>query len=421
MSLSSLPVELLERVTSFLPLDAFSNLRLANKSIADASIYIFGQKYFKIRQHMISRYSLESLVQISQSRLAPYVRELYIGTEWIYDQKLGEMLMESVEESNCKRLVNEQNSLVSSGDDTRLLTKALNAFDNCHTAGVKAQNRGYNPKRSFGANQIFREVGFHPDYILEALEIIIRPYESFALPLLAARNALKSIRDIQLVMDMKVFCHFNYADGFYLPISNIESLRPFLNELKVLNLVEGLDLWSTRRDFDYTLLSTLLSSVPKLTSLKINFPSKAFASTCYPILKSFTDLVEDGQILDSVTDLDLSYLNTTEDDLVTFLTEFTPSVKHLRLENVDLVSGSWKSVFQRSNSLRTLNSIEVRSLQVGNSPAIVILKKRSRDYGRDLRQISNAAAYYQGKHMTSFVDDLAENVYTARWRPPPRP
>lgn len=84
MSLTTLPVELLLSVTSYLTTPDYSSLRLTCKALRDASQQSWATEFFTTRQFSLQTFSLETLVAISQDpSLAPLVKRLIIATDYV--------------------------------------------------------------------------------------------------------------------------------------------------------------------------------------------------------------------------------------------------------------------------------------------------------------------------------------------------
>jgi hypothetical protein len=60
--------------------DALSDLRAVSRRIQQTTLDDFAQRYFTTRKHMLSRHSLQCLLDIANNPgLGPYVREVAIG------------------------------------------------------------------------------------------------------------------------------------------------------------------------------------------------------------------------------------------------------------------------------------------------------------------------------------------------------
>jgi hypothetical protein len=74
-----MPAELIQTIASFLPMPTLGNLRLACKELEAKILWHFTKTYFREMKFMHSKYALEALVDISNSRMAQYVQALALG------------------------------------------------------------------------------------------------------------------------------------------------------------------------------------------------------------------------------------------------------------------------------------------------------------------------------------------------------
>ncbi|KAF2119145.1 hypothetical protein BDV96DRAFT_684725 [Lophiotrema nucula] len=77
--LPALPAELIQQIAACLPVYALRNLRLTSKEIEAKTLWYFAKAYFRSMQFMHSRYALEALVAVSESRMGQYVQTLAFG------------------------------------------------------------------------------------------------------------------------------------------------------------------------------------------------------------------------------------------------------------------------------------------------------------------------------------------------------
>ncbi|KAI1486191.1 hypothetical protein F5X96DRAFT_260985 [Biscogniauxia mediterranea] len=80
-SLTTIPLEILLQITSYLAIADYGAVRLSCKQIEDSLFRSFAHTYFRKVQFMRTDFSLQALVDLSNSRLAPFLKHLVIGTE----------------------------------------------------------------------------------------------------------------------------------------------------------------------------------------------------------------------------------------------------------------------------------------------------------------------------------------------------
>ncbi|KAK8043817.1 hypothetical protein PG994_012655 [Apiospora phragmitis] len=135
--LLSLPLELLLHVSSFLETSDCGSLRLSCKQAENALYLTFARVNFAKRQHMLTESSLQALLDISNSRLAPFVKSLFIGTDLYCSDGLKHIThlhahpnlhrgsAGAVRRSKFVAQSSSQEALLNSGYDMELLTAAL--------------------------------------------------------------------------------------------------------------------------------------------------------------------------------------------------------------------------------------------------------------------------------------------------------
>ncbi|KAI1505981.1 hypothetical protein F5X99DRAFT_366786 [Biscogniauxia marginata] len=80
-NLTNVPLEILLQITSYLTIADYGAVRLTCKQIEDSLFRSFAHNYFRKMQFMRTDFSLQALIDISQSRLAPFLKHVVIGTE----------------------------------------------------------------------------------------------------------------------------------------------------------------------------------------------------------------------------------------------------------------------------------------------------------------------------------------------------
>jgi hypothetical protein len=77
--LPHLPCELVQLISAFFPMDRLGDFRLTCTQLESKPFQYFVKTYFRELKIRPSLFGLQTLVDISQSRIAPYVRSLALG------------------------------------------------------------------------------------------------------------------------------------------------------------------------------------------------------------------------------------------------------------------------------------------------------------------------------------------------------
>ncbi|KAI0476259.1 hypothetical protein GGR56DRAFT_462054 [Xylariaceae sp. FL0804] len=83
--INTVPLEVLLLITSHLPVADYGALRLACRHLEASLFAPFAQQYFGRMQFAFTDFSLQGLVDISQSRLSPFLKHLIISAELFMD------------------------------------------------------------------------------------------------------------------------------------------------------------------------------------------------------------------------------------------------------------------------------------------------------------------------------------------------
>jgi hypothetical protein len=87
-TLNNLPMDLITEIASKIKVsNDFFNFRLVCRDVNEKSLYSFLKRYFHCRYHMLSRYSLENLLQVSRHAMfGPELRALVICTDHLTEE-----------------------------------------------------------------------------------------------------------------------------------------------------------------------------------------------------------------------------------------------------------------------------------------------------------------------------------------------
>ncbi|KAI5918438.1 hypothetical protein F4810DRAFT_715431 [Camillea tinctor] len=171
--LTNIPLEILLQITSYLAIVDYGAVRLTCKQIEDSLFRSFAHTYFQKIQFMRTDFSLQALVDLSRSRLAPFLKHLVIGTE-ILDPSLyhtpisadyrrrtegrTDVTPDEVKHNKFNTLCADQVIFLNSGQDQLMLCEAF-ANLNLDVIGIRSPPKYDPPPRdaSLGTSMIHRE------------------------------------------------------------------------------------------------------------------------------------------------------------------------------------------------------------------------------------------------------------------------
>ncbi len=346
--LADLPAEIVTLLAIELETDDFLNLRLTCKDLNSKSFSQFLSCYFKIRYHMLNRYSLYNLLEISFHPIfGPALQTLEICVDHLTEEppsyhpgtwdKPGDWelgaesnIEAAVDEEAYERCLQDQKRLGHNGLDTISLTRALVNLLNCKTVCINDMNRPW------GAASQKRQTGIFPTTSMRRVESI--DYIKHTV-----RVVLTAIISSQVSLD-----HLDISPGF-----NREPMSP-----------EMLPLWSDIGISQSLSQLTLVTSLNIMIDPKSNKKANVWAEDLsnfvglFPALKQlsldFDPCIEDGGlrtlstslILPSLRVLSISGAECTEDDLATMFLNHKDTLREIYLVVVDIIEGkgSWASL-----------------------------------------------------------------------------
>ncbi|KAI5919484.1 hypothetical protein F4810DRAFT_499311 [Camillea tinctor] len=143
-SLLSMPLEVLLHITSYLSTRDYGSTRATCKHI-EASLYkSFAKEFFSKRQFTVTEFSLNALIEISKSRLAPSVTYLIIHLErpvrGVFSVPNPNAVNRAVHQNSFREHYFSHLELVDTGRDLELLTEALRNLPKLETIGLRDFN-----------------------------------------------------------------------------------------------------------------------------------------------------------------------------------------------------------------------------------------------------------------------------------------
>lgn len=134
--LSSLPVELLTIVVAHLEWEDYAACRLTCRRIEAVLFSSFARDSFTTCRVMRTPESIQTLIDISKSRLGPFVKQLGVSTEVLRCTKSSRGSLPS-RPSQETSLTADQDAFISTGCDREMLTEALLNLQSVHLIQIR--------------------------------------------------------------------------------------------------------------------------------------------------------------------------------------------------------------------------------------------------------------------------------------------
>ncbi|KAL7628605.1 hypothetical protein AAE478_000120 [Parahypoxylon ruwenzoriense] len=167
-NLTTLPLEILIQITSYLEVQGYGAVRLTCKDLEVRLFREFARNFFTRIKFMRTQFSLQSLIDISKSRLSPHLRYLAIGLETIprrtrafLDAMEGAHFNETQAVFNrLNRLSDDQAVLLNTGQVQLMLAEAFHnlKLERVEINGVREQPSGLPCNTSYGISHIYKEI-----------------------------------------------------------------------------------------------------------------------------------------------------------------------------------------------------------------------------------------------------------------------
>lgn len=356
-TLTHLPTEIIGLVAAELDPGNLFNFRWVCRKINYKSSFYFAERFFHTRYHMLSRYSLENLVQVSNHPVfGPSVRALVICTDHLtteppaFEPGTWDRPMESelvtIDDKEYKRHLDDQIYLTESGLDTAYLAQALVSLLNCRSVTV---DDGDHP---WGAASIKRQTGALPTsnielgesarFVQRVLRVILAAVAASRLPLEALELSSGFNREA-IGPDMLAF-----------PELCSNQLRSCLASLDALDILvnpdasEALHIWEKG-------LVDFVSLFPNLGRFRLAFYPRDEGQRFRAISNSLR--------LQRLRTLALSSVQCTEDDLVGLILACKNTLQEINLDLTGIVAGggTWQSILRKIRdelSIRRLTMID---------------------------------------------------------------
>lgn len=284
-ALDQLPRELLDGIASFLPTRDFNNLRLSCKRVENLLFPYWANCFFRVKQFMISDFSLNTLLDISRHPvLSKHLTHLAIGLD-----HLSAVCSSSLSLSNAEDLdwyhsaLASQESMFPTGEAVRLLSAALANLPNLeyvnirdYSSPTRYRDAGY--WNSYGSSAHRQWDGLHggisgPGLYTRDSDFTSKVFKA----LITALGQTSASRRSQLRrLDLIIFGLGCHDDAFALVRAPDAALRTMLDGLTTLHLslrlrtrIYSLNT-STHYNFSTVHLQRFLTFTPNLTWLRLN-------------------------------------------------------------------------------------------------------------------------------------------------------
>ena len=362
--LVALPTELLECIVLELPTTSdLCSLRAVCHELEAKTFNVFGRLHFSSRHHMISLFSLQALIDISNHQgFAPFVRRIIFGTDQLTEH-FPEFLPGKINEiDNHYQLLSDQEHIKQTGLHLSMITIAFRNFKNCHALKVQATpsmrshgNHDQSFRRSYGAMTIYHATGHLPNtFEWHSPPVKQPPLRLFPILLSAAQMSGLQLHSFELsvsasLMPLK-------AKAFALPSWNLQCFSPVLSALEVFKFpfeppIAGLPPY----EIQMIRVSQFLSFACNLHTLEIHFPSRSCCNiTFHNISKHVT--------LPKLSTLSLKGFTATEDAFLRFVKTFKSTLLKLHLWGSELYRGAWSSALSRMGETFRLLSLSLRNI-----------------------------------------------------------
>jgi hypothetical protein len=170
-----IPAELLVNITSYLSTPDYGNVRRTCSMVEKKLFDSFGKEFFKRKQFMLTRLSLQALIDISNHEsLRLYLTKVIIGTNLIphpgkpshslYRSHVSNAPLNGQTRSWQREQYLDQRYLIDHGLDTTMLEEALNNLPFCHEIEIRDvwspdRGRGNEKWTSYGSTDFLNRSG----------------------------------------------------------------------------------------------------------------------------------------------------------------------------------------------------------------------------------------------------------------------
>ncbi len=347
--LVQLPLEVLIRITYFIPTKDLGSVRLSCRALEEGLFSFFSHEFFRKKQFMVSTDSLQALIDISKHpTLSPFLKHVIIcadrpsHTKWVQDR--NDEARALLEIANADHM-----HLLATGGLRDMLAEAFARLKNLETVDIRDFESRSRNRDGFGAH--WRSYGAVTMAASTAAPVQLGPrgdqdpYPSQLFGAVTAALAAASARpkSIEVLLRSGNWHPFAlYDTAFYIPPRMEASMSSLLAGLKTLHLALTFSHTSRIRPF---IFQKFLSLAPNLTWLRLNF-NHTHKVDCDEVL-SWLALNDNNQTPQASFDmgpiqlrhlerLDLGDAETESKTLLKLVAKFAPTLTSLYLRRVNL-------------------------------------------------------------------------------------
>ncbi len=349
--LVQLPLEVLVRITYFIPTKDLGSVRLSCRALEQGLFGFFSHEFFRKKQFMVSTDSLQALIDISKHpTLSPCLKHVIICADrpshnkWVQDR--NDEARARLEIASADHM-----HLLATGGLRDMLAEAFARLTNLETVDIRDFESTSRNRDGFGAH--WRSYGAVTMAASTAAPIQLGPrgdqdpYPSQLFSAITAALAAAHARpkSIEVLLRSGNWCQFAlYDTAFYIPPRMEASMSSLLAGLKTLHLALALSHPSNVRMRPF-IFQKFLSLAPNLTWLRLNF-NHTQKVDCDEVL-SWLALNDNNQALPASFDrdpiqlhhlerLDLGDAETEPKTLLKLVAKFAPTLTSLYLRRVKL-------------------------------------------------------------------------------------
>ncbi|QPG96987.1 hypothetical protein C2857_005585 [Epichloe festucae Fl1] len=361
------PLEVLLRISYYLPTPDLGRLRLTSRSIEQSLYTTFVNEFFTRKQFMITQESLQALIDISKSRLSQHLRFVHIGLDCLSSDRTR--LSDEEKEDRFRKRCANNFALWYTGHHRDMMVEAFRNLKNLEDVVIRDFNMRHRSRdgpdaewHSYGYTTVFNETGVKMTHNGSTMWDAGFPYrypsQVFAAVIYALGIAQARPRGIK-VMSTRPKGLRDFA--FSIPDFLQPSVVPLLEGLEKLHLCIDLEWRCLNMGHDeliywfesapHLFIRKFLSHTTNLKSLSINETTlcefvglPVFLDWVVGDLDSqaSTDRTKQGDVVISLPRLEKLSLGTMRIDaprLLKIVRKFAPSLKSLKLWKVNMIGG----------------------------------------------------------------------------------
>ncbi|KAK4172339.1 hypothetical protein QBC36DRAFT_247764 [Triangularia setosa] len=377
--LARVPVEVLLRITRWIPTVDLAKVRLTCKVLERNLFNFFAHEFFRKKQFMVSTSSLQALIDISKhSTLSPFLKHVIICTDrlnelYAYQQADPQKI------SNLRRAQADQANLLSMGLLRDMLAEAFSALPNLDIIDLRdfnspSRNRDNAEWRSYGSVSLRESTGVGLSTNASSGLQDAYPTQVFTAIIAALEASGAQPSNIEVLLRHRNWGLFDSA--FAIPARLEPKLAPILANLKTLHLTFCIQ-------HESFMIQDFLAMARNVTWLRLNFNYVSRVSSAQEPGPTMFRWLEHPESDTPINDFDrqpVSFPNLERFDIgnvdlagktvLKLIAKFSPTLKHLSLRRVFLLdtardieekTNPWTNLF---NAIKKIRGIQLRVLEL---------------------------------------------------------